>query len=80
MGSEIVLVEQPLTAAQSTRLSALIDAEPKVPLAAVVSDRFLAPSGRCVVMARPLSEGRVGAGRPLIVPTVVGASRVDRSG
>jgi hypothetical protein len=33
---EIILVEQPLTAVQSTRLLALIDAEPKVPLAAVV--------------------------------------------
>jgi LysM repeat protein len=33
---EIVLVEQPLTAAQSTRLRALIDTEPKVTLAAVV--------------------------------------------
>ena len=33
---EIVLVEQPLTAAQNARLCALIDAEPKVTLAAVV--------------------------------------------
>ena len=33
---EIVLVEQPLTAAQSTRLRALVDAEPKVTVAAVV--------------------------------------------
>jgi hypothetical protein len=33
---EIVLVERPLTAPQLTRLSALIDAEPKVTLAAVV--------------------------------------------
>jgi nucleoid-associated protein YgaU len=33
---EIILVEQPLAAAQSTRLRALIDAEPKVTLAAVV--------------------------------------------
>ncbi|HLM21123.1 MAG TPA: LysM peptidoglycan-binding domain-containing protein [Propionibacteriaceae bacterium] len=33
---EIILVEQALTAAQSTRLGALIDAEPKVALAAVV--------------------------------------------
>jgi LysM repeat protein len=33
---EIVLVEQPLTAAQSMRLRALVDAEPKVTVAAVV--------------------------------------------
>jgi nucleoid-associated protein YgaU len=33
---EIILVEQPLTAAQSTRLKALIDTEPKVTLAVVV--------------------------------------------
>ena len=33
---EIVLVQQPLTAAQGTRLSALVDAEPKVTLAVVV--------------------------------------------
>jgi hypothetical protein len=33
---EIVLVEQPLNAAQSTRLRALVEAEPKVTLAAVV--------------------------------------------
>jgi hypothetical protein len=33
---EIALVEQPLTAAQGTRLSALVDAEPKVTLAVVV--------------------------------------------
>ena len=33
---EIVLVEQPLSAAQSTRLRALVDAEPKVTMAAVV--------------------------------------------
>jgi LysM repeat protein len=33
---EIVLVEQPLSAAQSTRLRALVEAEPKVTLAAVV--------------------------------------------
>jgi hypothetical protein len=33
---EIILVEQPLTAAQHARLCALIDAEPKVTLAAVV--------------------------------------------
>ena len=33
---EIVLVQQPLSAAQSTRLSALINTEPKVALAAVV--------------------------------------------
>ena len=33
---EIILVEQPLTAAQTARLRALIDAEPKVTMAAVV--------------------------------------------
>jgi hypothetical protein len=33
---EIALVEQPLTAAKGTRLSALVDAEPKVTLAVVV--------------------------------------------
>ena len=33
---EIILVEQPLTAAQNARLCALVDAEPKVTLAAVV--------------------------------------------
>ena len=36
---EIVLVEQPLTAPQRTRLGALIDAEPKVTLAAVAVGR-----------------------------------------
>jgi LysM repeat protein len=36
---EIVLVEQPLSAAQSTRLRALVDAEPKVTMAAVVVGR-----------------------------------------
>jgi hypothetical protein len=33
---EIILLEQPLSAAQSTRLRALVDAEPKVTMAAVV--------------------------------------------
>ncbi len=72
---EIVLAEQPLTMAQSARLSALVNAEPKVALAAVVVGPV--PGAAWSLggdrSSSDRATGRIGACRPRTVPTVVGA-------
>ena len=72
---EIILVEQPLTAAQSTRLCALIEAEPKVTLAAaVVVGPVRGPRGQYVVMVTSAARTVVLEPSGLSLSPVVGAS------